>query len=130
MSLIDSAFGIHAEALRFRSQRSSVLAANIANSVTPGFKARDYDFREALQAASSGARLNLATTRAGHLNGGADTAYGGLLYRVPTKVNEQGNSVESEVEQAAYADNAVRYQVSLQFLSGAISGLRLAIRGQ
>jgi len=130
MSWIDNAFGIHAQALSFRSQRSSVLAANIANSDTPGFKARDYDFQDALKSYVKGGALSLSNTHRGHSESTYGSNYGGLLYRVPTKAASNGNTVESEVEQAAFADNAVRYQTSLQFLSGTISGLRLAIKGQ
>lgn len=130
MSWIDNALGIYPAALSFRSQRSAVLAANIANSDTPGFKARDYDFREALKTYASGRSLGLTTTNPRHAGLSESTLYGGLLYRVPTKSSGTGNTVEAEVEQAAFSENAVRYQTSLQFLSGTISGLRLAIRGQ
>ena len=129
MSWIDRALGIYPAALTFRSQRSAVLAANIANADTPGYKARDYDFQEALRIYASGRTLGLRTTHARHKGLSQATQFGGLLYRVPTKASSNGNTVESEVEQAAFSENAVRYQTSLQFLNGAISGLRLAIRG-
>jgi len=130
MSWIDSALGIYPSALSFRSQRSAVLAANIANSDTDGYKAKDYDFRDALRLQGSGQTLELSTTNGRHAKSAESKQFGELLYRVPTKGSANGNTVESEVEQAAFADNAVRYQTSLQFLSGAISGLRLAIKGQ
>ena len=130
MSWIDSALGIYPQSLVFRSQRSAVLAANIANSDTAGYKAKDYDFREALKSHSSVQPLELLTTNARHARSSESSNFGGLLYRIPTKDAVNGNTVEAEVEQAAFAENAVRYQTSLQFLSGAISGLRLAIKGQ
>ena len=130
MNWIDRALGIHPSALSFRSQRSSVLAANIANSDTPGFKARDFDFQKALKSYSSGMGVAMKTTHSAHLRDIADGQFGEPLYRVPTKTAENGNTVEAEVEQAAFSDNAVKYQTSLQFVSGSISGLRLAIRGQ
>jgi flagellar basal-body rod protein FlgB len=130
MSWIDNALGIHPKALIFRSQRSAVLAANIANSDTPGFKAKDYNFREALKTQNNGLALELRTTNARHTRASVQTDFGGLLYRVPTKSSSDGNSVEPEVEQAAFSENAVRYQTTLQFLSGSLSGLRLAIKGQ
>lgn len=130
MNWIDRALGIYPESLSFRSQRSAVLAANIANSNTAGYKAKDYDFREALKTYSSSQPLELRTTNARHARSSESSNFGGLLYRVPTKDAVNGNTVEAEVEQAAFAENAVRYQTSLQFLSGAISGLRLAIKGQ
>ena len=43
-------FGIHGAALTLRSQRMGVIASNIANAATPGYKARDIDFNAALDA--------------------------------------------------------------------------------
>ncbi len=130
MSWIDSALGIHPSALQFHSQRSAALAANIANEGTAGYKARDYDFQRAMRAIASNTSPGLRTTESAHLQGPADSEFGNLMYRMPTKPMVNGNSVEAEVEQAAFAENALRYQASLQFLDGAFSGLRLAIRGQ
>ena len=130
MSWIDSALGIHPAALQFHSQRSSALAANIANEGTPGFKARDYDFATVMNSLANGTEPGLKVTRTGHLRGAGSTGVGNLMYRVPTKSLVNGNSVEPEVEQSLFAENALRYQASLQFLEGAFSGLRLAIKGQ
>ena len=44
-------FGIHGAALQVRAQRMGMLASNIANASTPGFKAKDVDFRAALAGA-------------------------------------------------------------------------------
>ena len=46
---LDSALGIHAKALQLRSRRAELLAENLANADTPGYKARDIDFRAAMQ---------------------------------------------------------------------------------
>jgi len=130
MSWIDSALGIHPTALQFHAQRSSALAANIANEGTPGFKARDFDFQTVLQAIARGADTGLSVTDKSHLGSNSGGSVGNLMYRVPTKPMVNGNSVEPEVEQAAFAENALRYQAALEFLNSSFSGLRLAIRGQ
>ena len=44
----DTLFGVHGAALQVRGARMGVLASNIANASTPGFKARDIDFQAAL----------------------------------------------------------------------------------
>ena len=46
----EALFGIHGAALEVRSKRMNVLASNIANAATPGYKARDVDFAAALDA--------------------------------------------------------------------------------
>jgi flagellar basal-body rod protein FlgB len=130
MSLFDNAFGISAQALAFRSQRSSVLAANIANAETPEYLARDFDFRTVLAQAASGYDDKLATSHERHIAVGAGGEYGEAQYRIPTKSSESGNTVEEEIEQAAFSENSLRYQTSLQFLNGSIRSLRLAIKGE
>ena len=50
----ETLFGIHGAALEVRGQRMGVLASNIANASTPGFKARDIDFKAALAAVEGG----------------------------------------------------------------------------
>ena len=131
MNMIDKAFGIHARALTFRSERGSILATNIASSGTPGYQARDYDFRKALKQFSGVENVGLQATNSRHIRtSSAQNEFGNLLYRVPTRAATNNNTVEADVEQAAFSDNAVRYQTTLQFLNGSISGLRKAITGR
>ena len=127
---IDKALGALPEHLSLYGKRSSLLASNLANADTPGFKARDIDFQAALQRAA-GNQLAVRTTHRSHL-GGSASAYSDpeLLYRVPMQPSLDGNSVDSQVEQAQFAENAVRYQSTLTFLSGKFRSLRLAIKGE
>lgn len=126
-------FGNHAKALALRSRRNELLAGNIANADTPGYKARDFDFRTAMQAARSGeGSLAMTTTSAKHMRvtqGGAPGADPVIAYRIPQQPSVDGNTVESDVEQANYAENVVGYQASLMFLNRKIRGLQLAIKG-
>lgn len=132
---LDSYLGIDADALKLQSRRMEVLANNLANVDTPNYKARDIDFKAALaQAGSPGATLPLTTTAPGHLGGtsapGDVDSSGALKYRVPLAPSLDGNTVDAQLEQAAFADNSVRYQATLTFLSGKIKGLMTAITGQ
>lgn len=130
MSRIDDAFGISQQALVFRSQRSSVLAANIANADTPNYLAKDYDFKTALSDAQNSMKMEMTASNSKHLSLQGSNQFGDIMYRIPTKEISNGNTVEGEIEQAAFSDNAVRYQTSLQFLNGSIKTLRLAIKGE
>jgi flagellar basal-body rod protein FlgB len=133
-SSIDNYLGVHAAALKLRAQRTEVLAANLANADTPGYRARDIDFKGALAAASGqqGGGVHLATTKAGHI--GAATANGGpapeLKYRVPLAPALDGNTVDGQLEQSAFAENTVRYQATLSFVSSKFRALMTAITGQ
>lgn len=130
----DKALGIHEQALLLRARRNEVLAVNIANADTPNFKARDVDFRAALAAAgSNGSSLTMAQTQGAHINAegnrGVSPLEAQLKYRLPNQPTLDGNTVETHIEQAAFAENALEYQASLQFLGGKFASLKSAITG-
>ena len=112
-----SIFGIHGTALALRSQRLEMLASNIANAATPGYKARDIDFDRALELAARG-------------NGVAAAASEAAAYRVPVTPSLDGNTVELSTEQTLFAENAVQYRTTLAFLEGRISTIKRAFRGE
>jgi flagellar basal-body rod protein FlgB len=124
----DKALGIHPQALALRERRSEALAANLANADTPGYKARDLDFKSILKQNLPEA-VTMERTQAGHF-APQQLLESRLMYRNPTQVSLDGNTVEANVEQAKYAENAVQYQASLQFISSKFSGLMMALRGQ
>ncbi len=107
-----SLFGIHGAALELRSQRMGLLASNIANAATPGYKARDIDFATALKARMSGGDIQPATQ-----------------YRVPTMPSLDGNTVELASEQLAFGENAVGYSATLSFIRGRVETLTRALKG-
>ncbi len=127
---LDSALGIHAQALLLRSRRAELLAENLANADTPGYKARDIDFKQVLGAACSNAEA-LKTTQPGHIQPGAANPAGVARtgFRNQLQPSLDGNTVDVQVEQAAFARNAVDYQTSLTFLGGEIRDLLAAIKG-
>lgn len=126
----DNALGIHPQALMLREKRGEVLAANLANADTPHFKARDLDFKSVLSSARGSARQNLTRTRPGHLTPDMQMMGASIKYREPYNASLDGNTVEAQVEQARYAQNAVQYQASLRFINGRFAGLMTAIRGE
>ncbi len=124
----DRALRVHGQALALRSQRTELVAANLANVDTPNYKARDLDFKAAM-ASAMGAEQPLKVTHAAHLQTRGDQA-GELLYRMPTQMSLDGNSVDAEREKAVFAENALRYQASLRFLGSRVQGLLTAIKGE
>lgn len=129
----------NAQALLLRSERTRVLASNIANGDTPNYKARDFDFRGALlqatapAVASSRVGAPLVRTDSAHMNTSgstASTASPTLLYRTPALPSLDANTVDMDMERAAFADNAVRYEAGLRFINGQIRTLMTAINGQ
>jgi flagellar basal-body rod protein FlgB len=128
----DSALGIHADALRIRSQRAELLASNLANVDTPNYKARDIDFQTAMKMATSeGQSAPMTITHQKHIS----TASGGVMespfiqYRNVLQDSLDGNTVDEQVEQAQFMQNSVQYQASIDFLGGKFRSLRTAIKG-
>ncbi len=132
---LEASLNFSQQALSLRHERQKVLASNIANADTPGYKARDMDFagelakatRQGGAGASGG--LSLSRTDGGHLAGqGMPAPRGELLYRVPDQPSLDGNTVDMDRERTAFADNSVRYQASLNFLNSRIQGLKKAMQ--
>lgn len=116
---LEQALGVHSAALKVRAERTKLLASNLANESTPGYQARDLDFRASLDHALA----NNAFEAALQLDG--DEA----KYRVPSSPSQDGNTVELGAEQAAFSQNAADFQASLTFVNMKIKGLKAAITG-
>lgn len=117
---LDKVLGVHAKALELRSERTKILASNLANESTPGYQARDIDFRASLKAALSDEDGGMAALGEGPLR---------TLYRVPNERSQDGNTVELGVEQALFSQNASDFQTSLAFINMKLRGLKQAIEG-
>ncbi|MDJ0979159.1 MAG: flagellar basal body rod protein FlgB [Erythrobacter sp.] len=118
----ENLFGIHGAALEVRSERMGVLASNIANAATPGYKARDIDFAAALNA-----RLERGRKGGPALSDQGDAH---IVYRAPTLPSLDGNTVELNREQLAFAENALAYTATLSFVQGKVNTLTRALKGE
>lgn len=117
MPSLDQVLALNGGALKLRSQRLNMLASNIANASTPGYKAKDLDFDRAMQQAKKGSSIEQAM--ADHTG-----------YRVPLQPSLDGNTVELSVEQTLFAENAIQYRTTLSFLQGQVSSIRRALKGE
>jgi flagellar basal-body rod protein FlgB len=134
---LDQDLSLYRNALSLRSQRQELLASNIANADTPHFKARDLDFKAALGAAlgargaATGGQLALSRTSAGHLaaEGGA-AAGAGVQYRAEYQGAVDGNTVNMDVERAAFAENALQLEALIGFVNHRFRSMQSAIQGQ
>lgn len=124
-----NALSLHPQALALRARRTEVLASNLANADTPNYKARDFEVERLLREAEPPV-LPLRLTHANHLAWAAEPLSDNLRYRVPYQASLDGNTVEEHIEQAKFAENALRYQASLEFVNGKFASLLLALRGE
>lgn len=130
---LDSALQFHQTALNLQAQRQQMLASNIANADTPNYKARDIDFRSALKGAL-GERLGplaLASTSSRHLDVAGEMPFGAFVgFRREFQSSVDGNTVNMDVERAAFAENSVHYEASVTFINGLLRSMQTAISGQ
>jgi len=131
---IDALLQVKRTALNARVYRQELLASNIANADTPNYKARDIDFKGALEGALAGrteGSLNLARTSARHLGSESSQAFDGAAkYRTEFQPNVDGNTVNMDVERAAFAENAIQMEAMLTFIRGDLNTLQMAMASQ
>ncbi|MBI5109120.1 MAG: flagellar basal body rod protein FlgB [Rhodocyclales bacterium] len=122
---------VQRSALSILVQRQEMIASNIANADTPHYKARDIDFKEALANRLAGRReqnLSLARTSRGHLGGAADPSMpASMKYRNEFQPGVDGNTVNMDVERAAFAETALRLEAALTFVRGSLKDLQTAM---
>ncbi len=127
----DDQLSIQRATLGVLSYRQELLASNIANADTPHFKARDIDFRDALAGAVAGRRdasLGLSVTARGHLGGGMESKLAASArYRTEFQPSIDGNTVNMDIERAAFAENALRLEAALSFINGSFKSQQLAL---
>ncbi|MEG3766917.1 flagellar basal body rod protein FlgB [Alteromonas sp. 14N.309.X.WAT.G.H12] len=128
---LDKLVGFHQKALNIREQRMEVIAGNLANANTPGYKARDIDFQRAMESAQSSQRTgNMVRTHEAHFGGKLNISSFDVDYRIPDQPDTgDGNSVDIQTERNAFLENGMRYQASLQFLESKLKGMKKALSG-
>lgn len=134
MSMIDrlnSQLGIQRAALDAMNYRQVLLASNIANADTPHFKARDIDFKAALESAvaqrQSGS-VGISATSSKHIVSGAASSFADALrYRSEFQASVDGNTVNMDIERSAFAENSLRIEAAITFINGQFKTMQLAL---
>jgi flagellar basal-body rod protein FlgB len=132
LNRLNDSLDFHGQALALRSERQRVLASNIANADTPGYIARDMNFAQTLQQVTGSSQIarTLATSQPGHIGGISGSVKPGLVYATTSQTNLDRNTVDMDRERANFADNSVRYEATLRFISGKVRTLLSSITGQ
>ena len=134
LNKIDKEINFVQTALNMRAKRQEILAANIANSDTPNYKAQDIDFSAALKQAMGtsggfGGGLAMSRTQSRHLeNSSLSAGMGGAMkYRSTVQPSLDGNTVDMDVERAHFTENSLHYQFLLDRASGAFKTMQMAV---
>jgi flagellar basal-body rod protein FlgB len=121
-------------AFKLRTYRQQVLGNNLANSDTPGFKARDIQFGDVLKAQLEGkatsSAIGLATTHAAHIPGKMPQDDPRLLYRIPSQPSMDGNTVDADIELTEFTKNSVLTEFAINRFGSTIKSRMSAITGQ
>ncbi len=125
-------FNMMATRLSWLSQRQGVLAQNIANANTPGYKPQDLkepDFQMLLRR-SMGGSLDLAKTRGVHLSG---TAGGGGKFKAievaGAETTPMGNAVVLEEQLIKTAETRMQYTTTLNLYRKHVNMIKAALGG-
>ncbi len=125
-----SVLSIIKKRMAWLSHRQEVLAQNIANSDTPGYKARDlkaFKFDELLRRENAG--LSMATTEKNHLGGQRKRVrdFGTAEDRNPYETAPNGNSVVLEEQMAKMSENSVNYSLASELYKKHMGMIRMAL---
>ncbi len=129
--IFERTLGLLERAMDLRGARQRVIASNVANEETPGYRAKDLQFKEALSQAAKGATMvHVRGTHPGHIVAGVANAHArGRIIEVPAPdLPLDANSVSLDTEMAKLSDNAMQYNTAATVASMRIRGLLSAIR--
>ena len=115
-------------ALSLRAKRNEILASNIANAATPHYKARDINFDTEIKKYQNSGPIKITDDQ--HIPVMRPASTGQVQFRKNINPSLDGNTVELAVEQLQFAENSMKYQSTLSFLSGKVNTLMSAIKGE
>jgi flagellar basal-body rod protein FlgB len=107
--------------------RQKLVASNIANASTPGYKTQDFDFQFEFQSrVAAGAASNSAASTAGR---GSDPLSRVNVYEAPgLQAANDGNNVSLDRESRLLMENALRFNAASQLWKSHLRQIRLAIQ--
>lgn len=103
---------LHA-ALERVSRRVSAVASNLANVDTPGYRAVDARFEDALAGAG---RIEPLRTHPGHLGASGERGSVTIFEREPRRMRNDGNTVDVDLEMTLLASLQGRYQAAAELV--------------
>ncbi|MEO5348599.1 MAG: flagellar basal body rod protein FlgB [Magnetococcus sp. YQC-3] len=131
LGLLGPTGAFKANLLDLRQRRQEIITSNVANADTPGYKARRFEFEDALkESLPPRDSLPMARTSSRHMPTGFVAPVTGELQEVETSIPKgDGNSVDMEQEMAQQSANQLLYNYAAQSLSGQIGTMRMLING-
>ena len=132
--LFNKADALMEESLTQRVRRQNVIAGNIANSETPGYRSYGYDFERQLQdSVDRGQHMLMKTTDERHIRSPGVSMDGHIkadMYVKPTEsIGNDGNSVDRDKEMSDMLSNQILYRATIEALNRRLGLLKYGING-
>ncbi|MFI5304177.1 MAG: flagellar basal body rod protein FlgB [Nitrospiria bacterium] len=128
MEIFNKTIDLLEKSLDIRSEKNRVIASNIANQDTPGYRAKEINFKDSINAASAPSSLTLLKTSSSHLGGMLGGSPDLSVTEIPGASKQlDGNTVNNEMEMAKLAENQINYSASIQFISEKFKLINYAI---
>lgn len=128
MNLFGGTISSLEKGLSFATTKNEVIAQNIANVDTPGYKAKEVSFRDYL----ADAQKNVITsykTDVRHYDFNITENKNGIFSRDNWRVRVNGNGVNMDSEQAKLAENTIYYNALIDRMNGKLNTLNTVIKG-
>lgn len=119
---MDHEFKILEKIAQAADMRQKVIASNIANADTPGYKATDLVFNDIL----SNEQVKLSTSDPKHIAGSTNGVSGKLVIDSNPSWGD-GNNVELDVEMAKMTENSLIYNAAITLMEAKIRMFKNAI---
>jgi len=108
--------------------RSELIASNIANVDTPGYKARDLKFHRVLTESMEEENIKMKQTHVKHMTPGeTPNSISNEIVENPNPSRPDGNNVNVDEEMLKLTEINIQYNVSVQLLSKRLRQLSDAI---
>ena len=121
---MDKGFNILHKMIQAAGVRQKVIASNIANADTPGYKAKDVKFGSVVEKAG-----RILTTDPKHISKGKGSGISANITVEETPSWGDANNVELNVEIAKMTENSLLHNAAVTILSKKIKMFKAAIGG-
>jgi flagellar basal-body rod protein FlgB len=123
---MDNGIQLLEDIIKTSTFRHKVLASNIANIDTPGYKAKDVPFKEEI----NNQAIRMTKTNPDHLQGAKNPKEVGGMVPVERTSWEDGNNVALDMELSNMTENALLFEAGVKLLSKKLMMYKNAIRGR
>ena len=121
---MDKGIQLLEQIIKTSALRHKVLASNIANVDTPGYKAKDVLFKDEI----SNQTIGITNTNPNHIQGTKNIKEAGGMVPVERSSFEDGNNVVLDMELANMTENALLYEAGVRLLSKKLMIYKNAIK--